>query len=61
MKKKLKQYLAAVQSEMSYVGGDGCVEYWLWEEIKELQKDLKKLGIEFPEYESIECSQEDWV
>jgi len=59
--KLLEEYIQACQKEMSYVGGDGAIEDSLWSKIKRLQKELKRSGIEFPEYESIECTKEDWV
>jgi hypothetical protein len=57
----LQDYLNAVRFEQSYVGGDGCIEHHLWLEIERCQKELKLSGIDFPTYDLIDCSQEDWV
>lgn len=57
----LEEYIHTCQLEMSYVGGNGCIEDDFWAKIKHLQKELKRSGIEFPDYESIECTKEDWM
>lgn len=56
----MDSYLEAVQKEMSYMGGNGKVEYMLWKEIKYWQKQLRDAKINFPSYDSIECNREHW-
>lgn len=54
-------YMNAVQTEMSYMGGNGIVEDDLWWVIKAHQKWARRHDVQLPEYESIECTAEDWV
>ena len=57
----LKKYLNTCQDSLSYVGGEGQIEDSLWDEIKRLSKEMKREGIVYPDYETIECVKEDWA
>jgi hypothetical protein len=54
-------YVKSVNRNDSYVGGAGDIEHHLWEQVQSHQKWAKQNEIELPTYESIECTQEDWV
>jgi hypothetical protein len=54
-------YVKSVNRNDSYVGGAGGIEHGLWEQVQLHQKWAKQNDVELPVYESIECTQEDWI
>ena len=54
-------YIKAVSRNDSYVGGTGGIEYGLWEQVQLHKKWANQNDVELPVYESIKCTQEDWV
>ena len=54
-------YVKSVNRSDSYVGGAGDIEHDLWDQVQSHQKWAKQNEVQLPEYESIECTQEDWV